>query len=170
MIEFALVAAVLVAVVVFAVWKLRPREVDGVDVTPAPGIIPIEPTLGPPQTLLEMAKRERSDDFRASLAGLVSPERWQDCRSSSLDELRRIVATWADPAPVERKASPGGPGDGTSGPYGAHGASDPSCDLASRVSQIIGFPLVEVRLRSRSEVSVLVRRGRSGSEQTAVVR
>jgi len=187
MVEFALLATVLVALVIAVVWKLRPREVEGeshgVGTIRPPGRLPADSELESAPSLLEMAKREHSSDFRASLAGLVSPDRWQDSRSSSLDALRRIVEAWGDPAgePYEstpREAEPFAPaaGHGAASELEGHVAgrvgvdSTVSGDFVSSVARAVGLPLVEVRIRNRSEVTVLMRRAGNGTKPTAVVR
>jgi hypothetical protein len=183
MVEFALLATVLVALVIAVVWKLRPREVKsespGVGAIRPPGTLPADSELESAPSLLEMAKREHSSEFRASLAGLVSPDRWQDSRSSSLDELRRIVEAWGDPAgkPYEatpREAEPCAPAAASEFEGNVAGRigtdSTVSGDFVSSVARAVGLPLVEVRIRNRSEVTVLMRRAGNGSKPTAVVR
>ncbi len=174
MVEFALLATVLVAIVIAVVWKLRPREsqgyADGVGVNPPPETAPVATRPESSPSLLEMAKRERNGDFRASLAGLVSPERWRGSGSPSLDELRRIVETWAESNAEPKESTAGASGWSADTPRRVELGSDPSEDLVSSVAGAVGVPLVEVRIRSRSEVTVLMRRDRHGTATTAVVR
>ncbi len=174
MVEFALLATVLVAVVIAVVWKVRPRDAgddaESVSVNPPPGMVAVTSKLESPLSILEMAKRERNGDFRASLAGLVSPERWQSSRSSSLDELRRIVETWADSTPEVGEATANSPDRSTDFYEQAEVGPDPSGDLVSSVARAVGVPLVEVRIRNRSEVIILMRQDRTGIAPTAVIR
>jgi hypothetical protein len=147
MTQFALLAGALVAVVIVAVWKLRPRDVDQADpasvLESPPGPVDRRPNL------LDTARSECNPEFKESLAALVGRYRWRGTESPYLDELRHIVTGWTG-----QSAPPA--------PTGADGRQDtpasPMEIFVSKVTVAAGPGVVEIRLRRGSNVDVLVPR------------
>lgn len=153
-IEFALLAVVLVAIVVVAVWRLRPRDMEVLDSESAQ--TPLSEAIERPPNLLDIARSELNPEFRESLAALVMRDRWRGAESPDLDELRRIVTEWTG------QSTPEGPTakDGHTEP-----AANPMETFVSKVSVAAGPGLVEIRLRRGSDIDVLLRRPPQGARR-----
>ncbi len=147
MIEFALLACVLVALVIVAVWKLRPRDIDEVERGSATE--PLTASADRPPNLLSIARSENSPEFRESLAALVMRDRWAGARARDLEELRRIVTSWSSQAPS--------PGSATEEARKVPGPN-PVDAFVSKVNAAAGAGVVEIRIRRGSDVSVLLPR------------
>ncbi len=154
MIEFALLACVLVALVIVAVWKLRPRDID--EVGGGPTSEPLGASADRPPNLLSIARSENSPEFRESLAALVMRDRWAGARARDLEELRQIVASWSLQA--------SSPASATEEVHKAPGAN-PVEMFVSKVNAAAGAGVVEIRIRRGSDVSVLLPRHTVGAQR-----
>ncbi len=154
MIEFALLACVLVALVIGAVWKLRPRDIDGVEGGSA--IEPLDALADRPPNLLSVARSENGPEFRESLAALVMRDSWAGARARDLEELRRIVTSWSSQAPSPASATE----EAEKAP-----SANPLDAFVSKVNAAAGAGVVEIRIRRGSEVSVLLPRHTVGAQR-----
>lgn len=154
MTEFALLATVLVALVIAAVWRLRPRDTDDIEAgsAPAPLAVPGER----PPSLLNIARSESNPEFRESLAALVMRDRWAGAKARDLDELRRIVTGWSSQA-----AAPAPPSDED---HKMHG-QNPIEAFVSKVNAAAGAGVVEIRIRRGHDVNVLLPRHSLGAQR-----